>query len=207
MINHDDVFRQLTDAGLLVDRLEVDAKMHRCRVDGMDRENRGWYCLHEWRGGDGNLYIVGSYGIWQGNDQGATKVKLKGVTLSDAEKAAMRARMAEDRKRAVADRARVADLWWRGTKESVAKAMRDYAMDTIGAQAAMAKKEEAQMQLQGLAAQDMQLQAEQAQDDKFQQDITLQAMDNDSKEGLAVLREASKNLAPQKGATTATVPA
>ena len=105
------------------------------------------------------------------------------------------------------DRARVADLWWRGTKESVAKAMRDYAMDTIGAQAAMAKKEEAQMQLQGLAAQDMQLQAEQAQDDKFQQDITLQAMDNDSKEELAVLREASKNLAPQKGATTATVPA
>lgn len=109
MINHDDVFRQLTDAGLLVDRLEVDARMHRCRVDGMDRENRGWYCLHEWRGGDGNLYIVGSYGIWQGNDQGATKVKLKGVTLSDAEKAAMRARMAEDRKRAVADRARVAE--------------------------------------------------------------------------------------------------
>ncbi len=109
MINYDDVLVQLRDAGLLVQHLAVDGKMHRCRVDGLDRENRGWYCLHEWRGNDGELYCVGSYGVWLGNDNGATKVKLKGVQISDAEKAAMRARMAEDRKRASADRAREAE--------------------------------------------------------------------------------------------------
>jgi len=107
--NYDDVLDQLRGAGLLVQHLEADGKMHRCRVEGMDREKRGWYCLHEWRGNDGELYVVGSYGIWQGNDHGATKVMLRGVQVSDAEKAAMRARMAEDRKRAAADRKREAE--------------------------------------------------------------------------------------------------
>lgn len=109
MINLDSVLTQLRDAGLQVDHLEPDGRMHRCRVEGMDRENRGWYCLHEWRGGDGNLYLVGSYGVWAGNDNGATKVKLSGVAMSDAEKAALRQRMKEDRKRASVDRAREAE--------------------------------------------------------------------------------------------------
>ena len=108
MKNYDNALGQLRDAGLLVPHLEVDGRMHRCRVDGMGRENRGWYCLHEWRGNDGELYVVGSFGIWQDNDNGATKLKLTGVSMSDAEKAAMRARMTEDRKRASADRAREA---------------------------------------------------------------------------------------------------
>ena len=33
-------------AGLLVDELRVD-KFGRCKVDGKDRERRGWYRLHE----------------------------------------------------------------------------------------------------------------------------------------------------------------
>lgn len=113
MINYDDVLDQLRGAGLLIETsrppFAVDGRMHRCRADGHGRENRGWYLLHEWRGNDGNDYIVGSYGVWLGNDNGATKVKLRGVQISDAEKAAMRARMAEDRKRAAADRKREAD--------------------------------------------------------------------------------------------------
>ena len=76
MINYDDVLDQLRGAGLLVQHLEADGKMHRCRVEGQDRENRGWYVLHEWRGNDGELYVVGSYGVWLGNDNGATKLKL-----------------------------------------------------------------------------------------------------------------------------------
>ena len=98
MINYDDVLDQLRGAGLLIETsrppFAVDGRMHRCRADGHGRENRGWYLLHEWRGNDGNDYIVGSYGVWLGNDNGATKVKLRGVQISDAEKAAMRAREA-----------------------------------------------------------------------------------------------------------------
>lgn len=123
MINYDDVLAQLRAAGLLVQHLEPDGKMHRCRVDGMDRENRGWYCLHEWRGNDGNLYCVGSYGVWLGNDNGATKVTLKGVEISAAEKAAMRARLAEDRKRASADRAREAEAAARRAEAAWRKAL------------------------------------------------------------------------------------
>ena len=123
MINYDDVLDQLRGAGLLVQHLEADGKMHRCRVDGQDRENRGWYVLHEWRGNDGELYVVGSYGVWLGNDNGATKVKLKGVQVSDAEKAAMRARMAEDRKRAAADRKREAEAAARRAEGAWRKAL------------------------------------------------------------------------------------
>ena len=123
MVNYDDVLDQLRGAGLLVQHLEADGKMHRCRVDGQDRENRGWYVLHEWRGNDGELYVVGSYGVWLGNDNGATKVKLKGVQVSDAEKAAMRARMAEDRKRAAADRKREAEAAARRAEGAWRKAL------------------------------------------------------------------------------------
>lgn len=100
------------------------------------------------------------------------------------------------------DRPRVAELWYRGTKDSVAKAMRDYAMDLAGAQAQQAKAEQAQMQLQGLAAQDAQLQAQQAQDDKYQHELALQTADNASKEGMVYDRELAKNLAPEAAQPT-----
>lgn len=136
MKNYDNALGQLRDAGLLVPHLEVDGRMHRCRVDGMGRENRGWYCLHEWRGNDGELYVVGSFGIWQGNDNGATKLKLTGVSMSDAEKAAMRARMTEDRKRASADRAREAQAAARRAEAAWRKALTappaDGAVDYLG---------------------------------------------------------------------------
>lgn len=100
--NHDDVVDQLTDAGLLVDRLVV-GKMQRCRIEG-DRERRGWYVLHELTLDGGDVVLVGSYGIWQGDDNGARKILLQKRTLTDDQKAAIRTRLAEDRKRADAQR-------------------------------------------------------------------------------------------------------
>lgn len=95
--NYDDVLRQLQDAGLLVESIEV-GRRQRCRVDG-DKEKRGWYHLHELRLDDGRFLIVGSYGVWRGNDPGSTKVELaKGTPMSPEQRAALKARMSADRK-------------------------------------------------------------------------------------------------------------
>lgn len=73
--NYDDVLGQLQGAGLLVDSLEV-GRLRRCKVDG-DRERRGWYHLHEIRLPNGDDLIVGSYGVWRGAENNATKVELR----------------------------------------------------------------------------------------------------------------------------------
>src|SRR6185437_6094596 len=105
--NYGDVLDQLRGIGLQVDHLDI-GRMVRCRVEG-DRERRGWYMLHELHAGSGDLLIVGSFGIWRGQDNGAQKVTLgKGNALSSEQREAIRKRLAEDRKRVEADRARVA---------------------------------------------------------------------------------------------------
>jgi putative DNA primase/helicase len=105
--NYGDVLDQLRGIGLEVDHLEI-GRMVRCRVEG-DRERRGWYMLHELQAGSGDLLIVGSFGIWHGQDNGAMKVALvKGSALNTEQREAIRKRLAEDRKRVDADRARVA---------------------------------------------------------------------------------------------------
>lgn len=102
--NYDAVLRQLRDAGLLVDELVIGARQ-RCRIDGGDREKRGWYRLHELRLDSGDYLIVGSYGIWRGADPGTTKVELgKGAPMSNEQRLALRARLAEDRKQEQAAR-------------------------------------------------------------------------------------------------------
>ena len=50
--------------------------MQRCRVEG-DREKRGWYVLHELPLPSGDLVLVGTYGVWRGNDNGAQKIELR----------------------------------------------------------------------------------------------------------------------------------
>ncbi len=116
--NYDDVVSQLTASGLLIDRLIV-GKMTRCKVEG-DRERRGWYSLHEVTLAGGDQVLVGSYGIWYGDDNGARKIELTRQALSDEQKAALKTRLREDRKRAeqarVAEAARAserADAAWR----------------------------------------------------------------------------------------------
>ena len=107
--NYDDVLHQLRDFGLTVDVLEVGTpRMVRTKVKG-DREKRGWYILHEFTTTRGDLLIVGSFGSWRGNENQARKVELRKIEIDPAEAAALKRRLAEDRKTAEAARKREAD--------------------------------------------------------------------------------------------------
>ena len=103
--NYQDILDQLRAGGLIVESLEV-GRLIRCKVDG-DREKRGWYILHEITTGTGDRLYVGSWGIWRGNDQGATKLELRGAKsqLTDDQRDALRQRAREDRRQAEEARA------------------------------------------------------------------------------------------------------
>lgn len=101
--NYDDVLDQLRAAGLIVDDDLRIGRMTRCRIEG-DRERRGWYMLHELQTTRGDLLIVGSFGIWHGNDNGAQKIELRKTELSAEQRDSLRRRLTEDRKRAEAQR-------------------------------------------------------------------------------------------------------
>lgn len=78
--------------------------MRRCSVNG-DREKRGWYSLHELALDDGGLILVGSFGVWCGNDNNAQKVAIdKSTRPTPEQSAALKTRMAEDQRRAAAQR-------------------------------------------------------------------------------------------------------
>lgn len=99
--NYDDVLLQLQSAGLLIDSIEATGKLRRCRAEGSGRERKGWYLLHEIRLDDGTYVLVGSFGVWQGASNNATKVKLNLKKKLNAEQSeALRKRLAEDRRRA-----------------------------------------------------------------------------------------------------------
>lgn len=100
--NYLDVLSQLQSAGLLVDSLEP-GRLRRCRVEGEGRERKGWYWLHELRLDDGTEVLVGSFGVWRGAENNTVKVKLnlgKSRKPSREQMEALRARLAEDRRRA-----------------------------------------------------------------------------------------------------------
>lgn len=109
--NYDDALGQLRAFGLQPRNgvLEIGG-IRRCRVDG-DREARGWYSLHELRLDDGALVLVGSYGIWRGNEKNAQKIELgKLRKLNDEQRAAIKKRMAEDHRRIDAERKRTGEV-------------------------------------------------------------------------------------------------
>lgn len=102
--NYDDVLNQLRAAGLDVDSIEV-GRMRRCRADGEGREKRGWYIVHELRLDNGADVLVGSYGVWRGAENNAQKIELgKDYKVNTEQAAAMRKRLAEDKKRAERER-------------------------------------------------------------------------------------------------------
>lgn len=79
MNNYDDVMRQLTDHGLLIPAGGLQLGTHRpvrLQVEGSGRDKPGWYWLKEWSPSAEKVLIVGSYGIWQGTDNGAQKITL-----------------------------------------------------------------------------------------------------------------------------------
>jgi len=113
-VNYDDALRQVQAAGLDVAHIEVDTpRPVRCREVNGDREKRGWYWLHEISletpkgSGQYGRFIVGSFGIYRGNDHGKQKIRLsaRGLALNAETAAAIRARHAESVKRAAAIRA------------------------------------------------------------------------------------------------------
>ncbi len=111
LANYDDVLEQLRAAGLVVEQLEIGTpRMVRCKVEGGDRERRGWYMLHELPTSTGDVLIVGSFGIWHGNENGAQKIQLrKADSFTVEQREALKRRLAEDRKRAALARQRDAD--------------------------------------------------------------------------------------------------
>lgn len=96
--NLQNVLDQLRAAGLIVDGLEY-GRLVRCRVEG-DREKRGWYSLHEITTQTGEPLIVGSFGVWRGGDNGATKIEISKDAFTAEQRDALRRRLAEDVKRA-----------------------------------------------------------------------------------------------------------
>lgn len=121
--NYDDVLGQLTAAGLRVDSLEV-GKLRRCKVEG-ESERRGWYHLHEMRLANGDELIVGSYGVWRGAVNNATKVDIKKTDLSAEQRDSLRKRLTGDKRQAEALRradaeraaAKAASAWKRCTEQ------------------------------------------------------------------------------------------
>lgn len=108
MTNRDSVLAQLRGAGLLVDDGLVFGRIERCHVEGR-KGKCGWYALHVVRGRDGDEIIVGSFGVWQGPDNGAQRIELGDrQALGPAEREALKKRYAEDRRRADQLRQRLA---------------------------------------------------------------------------------------------------
>jgi putative DNA primase/helicase len=112
-VNYDDVHAELRTSGLLFEPENFPSvgKRQKCRVEGLDREKRGWFLLHEIQALDGSgLLLVGSYGIWYGSNPGTQKISLKGRPLTGDQRAALKARMAKDMQIELARRRRVAEL-------------------------------------------------------------------------------------------------
>lgn len=107
-VNYDDVLAQLRSLGLVVDSIDVGTpRPRRVKVEG-ERERKGWYWLHEFRPDVGGDLIVGTFGIWHGNEPNTQKIKLRNIELSDEQKKALKKRFAADRRRADALREREA---------------------------------------------------------------------------------------------------
>lgn len=105
--NYDDAIDQLRAAGLDVASIEF-GRVRRCKVAGRTGKP-GWYSLNELRTSNGDALIVGHFGVWQGNDNGAQKIETRGAPLTAEERAAVRRRMSDDRRKADAERRRRAE--------------------------------------------------------------------------------------------------
>lgn len=118
-VNYHDVVAQLQAAGLIIDSLRVGHNPRgnpwRTKVEGMSGRP-GWYVVHELQLSGGDLVLVGSFGVYQGNDPNTQKIELQKIELTAEQKAAYRARMDEDRKRAAA--ARQGEISWAAKKAS-----------------------------------------------------------------------------------------
>lgn len=120
--NYDDALGQLQAAGFDLHDIEV-GRMKRCKV--RDLSQKGWYSLHEIKLDDGRYALVGAYGWWIGGEKFVKNIDLRigkeAMPLSSDQQAAIRQRIAEEKKRADAARraenekaAQAAAAAWRG---------------------------------------------------------------------------------------------
>lgn len=107
-INFDDVLGQMQAFGLDLDAGDVViGTRRRCRHREGGREKRGWYQLYELPKSDGSgVLIVGSFGAFWGAENVVQKVEIKKderQAMSPEQMAALKARIADDKKRAEAE--------------------------------------------------------------------------------------------------------
>lgn len=141
-INFDNVIQQLADHGVqkpkggwqdAIDSPKVSGA--RTKVDGV--RQLGWVKLHTIHLDDGQPALVGSFGWWVGGQAFVEKIKLvvdgKTPTMSKEKREALRARMAEERKkseaeikRKVEDCAARADRAWRQTCKEGSRDQSEY---------------------------------------------------------------------------------
>lgn len=117
MKNYTSVLNQLESAGLDLSRTMPPGngglligyhKPVRTRMIEGDREYRGWYSLHEVPAKEGGTLIIGTYGVWRGNDNGAQKILIDRKAFDPAQAAANKAKIAQDIKAAAATREAIA---------------------------------------------------------------------------------------------------
>ena len=138
-VNYDHVLDQLTAHGLLPATVKQERGGYyegglvvdsvspvRCNTEDDAHEQRGWYWLStiDLKDNANQLerYIIGAFGIWHGNDDGKTALKLDRSgrpALTAEESAAIKQRQADQAKRAKAMRADAA-------KEAAAKADKEW---------------------------------------------------------------------------------
>ncbi|MGI9142093.1 MAG: DUF5906 domain-containing protein [Fluviibacter sp.] len=110
-LNFDDALAQLQAFGLDVTQSDlVIGQRRRCRHKDGGKEKRGWYQLYELSKDDGSgTLIVGSYGAFWGAENVVQKIELPKAdrkAMTADQMAALRARIAEDKKRAEAEQRR-----------------------------------------------------------------------------------------------------
>jgi putative DNA primase/helicase len=108
--NYDDVLNQIQAHDFDVQDLEIGVRK-RVKVIGLDQ--KGWYALHEIKLDDGRMALIGAFGWWIGAEKFVENVKLRidggAVKLDPERQAAIRQRVADEKKRAEASRKADAD--------------------------------------------------------------------------------------------------
>jgi len=134
-VNYDQVISDMESLGLDLSRFEVGTtKDVRCRVAG-EKGTKGWYRLHEQPVG-GEIYLVGSYGVWHGNDNNAVGIKIpRDAKASKEDNALVRKRIMADQKK------RDAELK-RSQQRAAVKAMQEWRkMSAEGESGYLARKQ------------------------------------------------------------------
>ena len=108
MNNYDSVIEQMTGYGLVIEGGLETGRFVRTYTEDDRRERRGWYYLHEVTDRNHQPLLVGSYGIWRGNDQNAQRIRMPRNALDADQQEALRARLKADRLKAKARREREA---------------------------------------------------------------------------------------------------